>query len=144
MDTAGDVGMANLRVMMIEDDPLFAELVATRLRRSSLGPIDLETHHSLAAGLDAIRRDPPDAVLLDLHLPDAYGLKSLESVTEEFPELPVIVLTGSQTEGKAIDAIRMGAEDFLVKGKINGNAIARAVLYTVERHRARTSGERTA
>src|SRR4051794_15419860 len=77
-----------------------------------------------------------DCVLLDLDLPDAHGLAALHQLKADVPDLAVLVLTGLDDERRGIEAVGAGAQDYLVKGQIDGQALTRAVRYAVERRRA--------
>ncbi len=77
-----------------------------------------------------------DCVLLDLGLPDAIGLSALEKLRAHIPEVPVVVLTGRLDDGIGPEALAAGAQDFLVKGQVDGSGLERSVRYAVERGRA--------
>ncbi|GAB6880694.1 hypothetical protein JCM17823_29680 [Halorubrum gandharaense] len=92
------------------------------------------THESrLAAGIDRLTAESFDAVLLDLHLPDSTGLETLSRVNEEDPDTPIVVLTGVSDRETGIDALRRGAEEYLVKDEINADVLVRSVAHAVER-----------
>ena len=74
-------------------------------------------------------------VLLDLSLPDSHGLESLERLKQFSDDVPIIVLTGLDDEETAIQALKQGAQDYAIKGKINGDGLARSIRYSMERHR---------
>jgi two-component system, cell cycle response regulator len=125
--------MKPLRVLIVEDNPAYARLVKETLSDSG----GFDTH--LVARLDeAMRRladDLIDIVLLDLGLPDARGVDRFHRLGEAFPDVPVVVLTGFDDEQMAIDIVREGAQDYLVKGRAENDSLARALRYAVERHR---------
>ena len=77
-----------------------------------------------------------DAVLLDLSLPDSRGLATVEQAASLNPRLPIIVLTGLDDEGIATEAVRKGAQDYLIKGNVDGALLVRSIRYAVERKRA--------
>ena len=83
-----------------------------------------------------------DCVLLDLGLPDAQGLEALRLVLEAAPNLAVLVLTGLADEFRGMEAVASGAQDYLVKGNIDGELLRRAIRYAVERKRADESMRR--
>ncbi len=86
----------------------------------------------------ALNEWPADAecVLLDLGLPDAMGLSALEKLRAQVPDVPVVVLTGRLDDGIGPEALAAGAQDFLVKGQVDGQGLERSVRYAVERGRA--------
>ena len=81
-------------------------------------------------------------VLLDLGLPDAQGLDALHQVLDVAPNLAVLVLTGLSDEFRGIESLSSGAQDYLVKGNIDGEVLHRAIRYAVERKRADESMRR--
>jgi DNA-binding NarL/FixJ family response regulator len=97
--------------------------------------IQLTCFATLHAALDAM---PPETecLLLDLGLPDAMGLSALERLRAAVPDLPIVVLTGRPDDGIGRVALATGAQDYLVKGQVDGTAIERSVRYAVERGRA--------
>jgi serine phosphatase RsbU (regulator of sigma subunit) len=121
-------------LVLVEDDPGDALLVAEML--IDVAPdVKLTSFTSLQAALDDW---PPDAdcVLLDLGLPDAVGLTALQKLRAQIPEVPVVVLTGRIDDGIGPLALAAGAQDFLVKGQVDGRGLERSVRYAVERGRA--------
>jgi two-component system, cell cycle response regulator len=130
-----------MRVLLVEDDPEDAELV-----REALGEVAWFAHtltHAwrFAEALELLERQTFDAVLLDLWLPDASGFDTLAGVRGRSPGIPVVVLTGMDDESFGIDAVRHGAHDYLVKGRVDGKALARSIRDAIERRRGRGSSE---
>lgn len=87
----------------------------------------------LARALDALRERAVDVVLLDLTLPDAIGLAGLRAIHAAHPRLPVLVLTGLSDEELAIEAMKSGAQDYLIKGEADARLLARSIRYAIER-----------
>jgi signal transduction histidine kinase/DNA-binding response OmpR family regulator len=121
------------RVLIVEDNPGDVRLVSQALAAAKGTTFESLAVGSLAEALSAIEAALPDLVLLDLGLPDAVGLSTLASVVAAAPDLPVIVLTGSGDEEKALAAIRMGAQDYLEKGELSATTLTRAARYAFER-----------
>ena len=124
-------------MLLIEDDPGDAFLVAELLREEA-APVDVRRAQSLAEGLELLRSEPFDCVLLDLGLPDASGLAALERLREAAPHVAHLVLTGDRDDQRGIEAVAAGAQDYLVKGSVDGDGLRRAILYAVERRQADT------
>lgn len=125
-----------LRVLLVEDNPGDAHLVERALARARPGRFDLAWVDRLARGLEELTDGRYTVVLLDLDLPDARGLETLERLRAACPRpVPVVILTGRADEGQAIAALGVGAQDYLVKGTYEGTALARSIAYAVERHR---------
>ncbi|MBI2909367.1 MAG: PAS domain S-box protein [Chloroflexi bacterium] len=126
----------SLRILLIEDNPGDARLVQTQLAEA-LGPaVALDVVARLRDGLDRLRRDRFDAVLLDLELPDSQGLQTLDRVLDQAPAAPVVVLTGLDDERLGLEAVQRGAQEYLVKGPISSRSLGRVICYSVERKKA--------
>src|SRR3954467_11290314 len=125
---------APLRILLVEDDDGDALLVEELLDISG-AHVEITRAPTLA---DARRADLAeiDCVLLDLDLPDAQGLAGLHRLKTDRPDLVVLVLTGLDDERRGNEAVGAGAQDYLVKGQIDGQGLPRAVRYAVERLRA--------
>jgi diguanylate cyclase (GGDEF)-like protein len=90
----------------------------------------------LSAAIEHLRNETYEAILLDLSLPDSQGLETLDRMIRSAPQTPVVVLTGLDDEQIAVRAVQSGAQDYLVKGRIDGDLLVRAIRYAVERKRA--------
>jgi diguanylate cyclase (GGDEF)-like protein len=124
--------IASARVLLVEDDPGFASLVEQMLRGADLG---VKSVGLLADARHHLREGEVDCVLLDLSLPDARWLEGVEALREAAPELPLVVLSGLDDETVAVQAVQRGAQDYLVKGHVNGHIVSRAIRYAIERKR---------
>jgi diguanylate cyclase (GGDEF)-like protein len=124
-----------VRVLLVEDNPGDRRLVREMLRDSAADAV-LTSCDRLAAALDPIARGLADLVLLDLSLPDSHGLDGLRQLRAAAPEVPVVVLSGNSDEEVAVQAVQAGAQDYLMKGEVDGSTLARAMRYAVERQRA--------
>ena len=118
-------GILPMRVLLVEDDEGDAFLVRELLLDAG-SDVDLVRARSLAEATEAIGADV-DCVLLDLGLPDATGLDGLRTVLELSPNIAVLVLTGLDDEHRGTEAVAVGAQDYLVKGSIDGQLLTRAI-----------------
>ena len=126
----------SIRVLLVEDNAGDARLVREHLADApGAQGFVLENSPTLTLAAAAYAQTPPDVVLLDLSLPDSFGLETLARWQALAPALPVIVLTGSDDEAMAVAAVREGAQDYLVKGRIDGNLLSQAIRYAIERKR---------
>jgi two-component system, cell cycle sensor histidine kinase and response regulator CckA len=126
------VGELDLRVLLVEDDRAFA----TFLEAALLGGQEaaaVRIAYDLADAREALTAVSVDAVLLDLNLPDSQGLATLRGILEASPDVAVVVLTGVDDAGVARSALRLGAQDWLVKGEADPRALERALRYAIER-----------
>jgi PAS domain S-box-containing protein len=126
----------SLRMLMVEDNPADADFIRELLPESGPAPYQIASVARLAEALTRLERKDVDLVLLDLGLPDSQGLATLHQLRQAAPEVAVIVLTGTDDAGLGAAAIRDGAQDYLVKGQVNGSLLTRAVRYAWERKRA--------
>lgn len=124
------------RVLLVEDNPADAVLVAELLRDHSPGEFTLSVCTSLHDAHGCLDRTSPDCVLLDLSLSDAQGLDGVESIRDRHRTIPLVVLTGNPDGVLALRAVHRGAQDYLVKNAADAGQIARAIRYAVERKRA--------
>ena len=90
----------------------------------------------LSEALKALAEERFDLVLLDLSLPDAKGIDTFIRFHASAPGVPVVVLTGLRDEATGVHAVQAGAQDYLVKGDVDGNTLARAIRHGIERNKA--------
>lgn len=131
--------MAAPRVLLIEDDGDYAYILRRMLSETGGGALPVEHVDRLAAGITRLDEGGVDVVLLDLDLPDSFGLDTFLAVHRRAPEIPVVVLTGLDDETVAVGAVRRGAQDYLVKGDFGGQLLARAIRYAIERNHLQQS-----
>lgn len=124
-----------LRVLVVEDNPVDAGLVRALLHHPAVGPFLVQVVDRLSEALERLHSAPPGVVLLDLTLPDARELQGLRAILKARPDLPVVILSGTADEATALQAVSEGAQDYLVKGRIDPDLLARALRYSVERQR---------
>ena len=124
----------HIKILLIEDSESDAGLIQAHLSRSKSQPV---VHHEemLADGIDWLKHDAIDIVLLDLNLPDSDGLNTFTDLYREFPATPVVILAGQAHEEMAITAISLGAQDYLSKSKIDADSLSRSIRYAIERGR---------
>jgi diguanylate cyclase (GGDEF)-like protein len=122
-------------VLLIEDDPYDAELTMAALGEIRSFPCVVERSETLSGGLERLSRGGVDLVLLDLGLPDSLGLGTFEMAYIQYPDIPIIILSGLADEETAIKTVQEGAQDYLVKGNFDANLLARSIRYAIERHR---------
>jgi DNA-binding response OmpR family regulator len=124
-----------LSLLLIEDDRADAVLVQ-ELIADSVAEIRVAWAPSMADAEGVLARERPDCVLLDLHLPDATGFDGIARIAERDATLPVVVLTGLNDEQFGVSAVASGAQDYLVKGRVEPDVLRRTLLYAIERKRA--------
>src|SRR5689334_14357709 len=125
-----------IRVLLVEDNAGDARLILELLRELPAEDFDLERVDRLAPALERLGAAGVDVVLLDLGLPDSEGLETYWRAHREAPDEPIVVISGLDDERMALEAVRAGAQDYLVKGRIEGQLLARVIHYAIERKRA--------
>ncbi len=129
----------SVTILLIEDSLADARLLQEVLRGSPFSNSRLLHVQRLQAAttlLDRAEQEAIAVVLLDLTLPDSYGLASLDTITHHAPQLPIVVLTNTNDDQLALQAVRHGAQDYLIKRQINAEMLSRAVHYAIERKQA--------
>jgi Flp pilus assembly CpaE family ATPase len=132
-----------VRLLLIEDDPGDAGLVREMLSGAQGARFSVEWVQALLPGMVRLRRGEIDMVLLDLSLPDSQGLEALTALRSCAPDLPVVILTGLEDALLAHEAVRCGAQDYLIKGELSSGALARILSYAMLRHRKQTAALRS-
>jgi len=131
-----------IRVLLIEDDLIFAEMIRDMLENSQMPSFQMEHQDSIAGALEYLNKGEPQVVLLDLWLPDSKGLDTFQRIHTWAPQVPVIVMSGMDEESMAVQAVRRGAQDYLVKKNVDRDLLSRAILYARERHHLQTALEK--
>ena len=121
-------------ILLIEDNPGDAQLVKIYMKDAAF-KYELFLAETLFEGQDVINKQEVDIVLLDLSLPDTQGFKTLNLYLEKVPDVPVIVLTGVNNEIVGYQAVKAGAQDYLVKGQFEGKLLGRSIRYAIQRHK---------
>ena len=125
-----------IRLLLIEDNPGDVRLIKEMLRGPDGQWFDLESAETFAHGLARAREAAFDVLLLDLSLPDSSGIETLTRACAELPETAIVVLTGYDDQTVGVQAVQQGAQDYLVKGDVDGKLLRRTINYAMERHRA--------
>ncbi|MEB3827723.1 hybrid sensor histidine kinase/response regulator [Phormidium sp. CCY1219] len=120
-------------ILLVEDHLGDAELLQEILSLVSADRFHIDWVQRVSQALECLGEVGFDVVLLDLSLPDSQGLETLMRVQAAAPTVPIVVLTGSNDQQLAIAAVRNGAQDYLVKGQLDGAGISRAIYYAIER-----------
>jgi PAS domain S-box-containing protein len=123
-----------MKIILIEDSTEDSELIQAMLVGAGNCNV-IRKADRLSSGLRLLEEDIFDVMLLDLGLPDSVGLDCLMRIKNQKPELPIIVLTGLSDEALAVNALSLGAQDYLVKGNLDADSLYRALRYSVERQR---------
>jgi Flp pilus assembly CpaE family ATPase len=130
-----------LTVLLIEDSPDYAALVQQWLSLRSDIAFVLHWTDSLQAGLYRLKQGGVDVILLDLGLPDSSGADTFGRTKLHAAGVPVILLTGEDSEPIALQLVREGAQDYLVKSSCNGDSLAKAIQYAVVRNASRPTAK---
>ncbi len=128
-----------LRVLHVEDDPVHVRLVERMVRRD--GHATAFAVATLGDAVAVLGSDKFDVCLLDLTLPDSVGLATMRAIHKAQPYLPIVVLTGQEDPWMALAAMKMGAQDFLVKGHLDPTSVVRALRFAMLRNRASSDAE---
>jgi DNA-binding response OmpR family regulator len=134
-----DDDRAAVRLLLVEDD--VGDAVLTRELLFDAG-LDMSLDRTMNLGdAEARAADEADCVLLDLGLPDAGGLDAVTRIRHVAPELAIIVLTGLDDDRRRAEALEAGAQDYIVKGSVDGDELAQRVRAAIERRRRELTSE---
>lgn len=122
----------HISILLFEDNSVDADLVGKCLQLSGLSH-DIVRVECLSAGLSALKQKRFDLMLLDLSLPDSTGLDTLKAVAKAAAAEVIIVLTGADDEQLSLEALQMGAQDYLYKDELGGEILRRSIRYALER-----------
>jgi diguanylate cyclase (GGDEF)-like protein len=122
-------------VLLIEDNPGDARLIREMIGQAPDASFELHLADRLSRGLERLAAGEIALVLLDLSLPDSAGLDTFAKVYAESPAVPIIVLTGNDDQTLALSAVKAGAQDYLVKGRLDAELLLRSMHYSIERKR---------
>lgn len=124
-----------IKVLLVEDNPGDARLVQEMVRETGSASVEFEHVDRLGEARRRLGKGRFDIVLLDLNLPDSEGLATVVHARDWARSTPIVVLTGLNDEQMAIDALQAGAQDYLVKGRMDGRSTVRAIRFAMERAR---------
>jgi FixJ family two-component response regulator len=130
-----------IHILIVEDSDADAHLAKVFLTSGMRGGFRLERAGTLANALGRLVQGGIDVVLLDLNLSDSQGLETFEQVNGRSRDVPVIVLTSWDEEDAAVEAVRRGAQDYLVKGKTSAEFLVRSLRFAMVRAAARRRHE---
>jgi len=123
------------KILLVEDNPGDVRLLREALAEITESTFELTDCETVAQALEFLLKSKPDVVLSDLGLPDSQGLEAVRRIRSAAPEIPLVVLTALNDESLAVESLKEGAQDYLVKGRIDGGAIGHALRYAMERQR---------
>jgi PAS domain S-box-containing protein len=126
-----------IRVLLVEDNPGDALLIREYLRDAPDARFALATETSLTPALARLATEQPDAVLLDLSLPDSHGFATFERTLAAAPRSAIVVMSGLDDRALAVRTVTAGAEDYLVKGQVSALLLPRTIRHAIERKRIR-------
>src|SRR2546425_2064710 len=124
-----------IKVLFVEGDLIFARAVRESLSALTASRIELQVSENLDDATRRLNERRYDAVLLNLFLADSRGMSTFAKVHSQVPTLPIVILTGYDNESLAIEAVRQGAQDYLVRSKVDGKILSRVLRYAIERKR---------
>jgi diguanylate cyclase (GGDEF)-like protein len=124
-----------LNILLVEDNPGDARLFKEALNEAHAPNFSLLHCTSLAQALDRLPAAQPDVIVVDLGLPDAFGIDVVRRTRMGAPAVPVVVLTSRTDEALGLQALHEGAQDYLIKGELDPRLLARALRYAIERQR---------
>jgi len=129
-------------VLLVEDNQDHSALIQAEIEAAGMGEFDVMVVGTLTAALAALADFQPDIALLDLTLPEAAGIDTLQRFRAAAPAVPVIVCSADDSEKMALQAIQEGAQDYFTKMGLDGKALRRTMLMGVARHKLQDTWEK--
>ena len=125
-----------INILLVEDNPDDVAMFERMLVRANTVQFELTHCNKLSSALALLSNKSFGIILLDLSLPDGKGLETVVRTHAAVPNLPIVVMSGLADEELAVQALQEGAQDYLVKDKVDGNLLIRAMRYAIERKHA--------
>lgn len=122
-----------IKVLMIEDSMGDGQYISAIIKEEDWVDISIEQAFRLSSGIDKLKKGHYDVILLDLTLPDSFGLDTVEKLLSEVKDIPVVIMTGLEDEELGMKAVRLGAQDYLIKLQIDGKTLVRSIVYAMAR-----------
>ena len=132
-----------LKILLIQSDPAEAARIRTMLSQAEGLSFDLDWVAALLPGLDRLAKGDVDIVLLDSSLPDSHGLDAVGALRMHAPAVPIVILSGLDSEAFALRAVQIGAQDYLVKRKMEPDLLCRSLRYAIVRQKSQADCSRT-
>jgi PAS domain S-box-containing protein len=134
----------SIKLLLIEDNAELSRLISGMLSQTENPSFQITSATHLSQGVEHLAAGAIDLVVLDLALPDAQGLEGLNQLRAQNPAVPIVVLTGLEDENTALESLREGAQDYLLKGEMSQPMLVRAIRYAIERQRGEEARSRLA
>jgi phosphoserine phosphatase RsbU/P len=122
-----------LHILVVEDNPDHADLIRLHLTRSQEARVVVQHAERLSEGFQKLDGGGIDAVLLDMMLPDSTGMETVSRMHAHAPAVPIVVLTSAEGDQYGIEAVHYGADDYIFKGRMDGQSLIRSIRYAIER-----------
>ena len=123
-----------IKILLVEDDRADAYLIRELLSEARV-QLDIRHADKISSALECLEEERLDVILTDLGLPDSQGFETFCKIRDKAPDTPIIVLTGLVDEEFAINAVQKGAQDYLVKGRVDAISLSKSIRYSIERHK---------
>lgn len=130
------------KILLIEDNPGDVRLIREMLKEAGADLFELKYVDRLSLGLEFLKEEDFDVILLDLGLPDSQGIATLTGTLAQTSKVPVVVLTGLADDVLGVRAVHEEAQDYLIKGQLDGKLLVRSIRYAIERKRMEKEKEK--
>jgi len=129
-----------IKILLIENDPDYAAQVRKMLSEAQGNPFELQCCEALLPGLDWLAKGGVNVVLIDASLPDCHGLDAVQALRMHAPSVPIVILSRVDSEALALRAAQIGAQDYLVKDKLEPDRLCRSLRCAIVRQKTQTDG----
>jgi two-component system cell cycle response regulator len=127
--------VTKIKILLIEDVPSDAQLIEIYLKEVFSETHTLTIASNLSQGKGSISKEKFDVIISDMNLPDSHGINTLINILSLDIKIPVIILTDHDSESFGLNAVKLGAADFLNKHQLNSLILQRSIIYSIERNK---------
>ena len=125
--------MNNTKLLIVEDDSIFLNALVWQLTQMGYDAINIVSAESLEQSRELKSEFIPEVILLDLNIKDCHGIKTYEEITSLYPDSAIVILSGMNDEAIALDIVKKGAQDYLLKSDVSSKILSKTIEYSKER-----------
>ncbi len=130
-----------MKILLLEDDTFFANQIVNIVLGDKKLNIEMHHRHLLSETIDFLAKNQIDLIICDLNVTDSQGLETFIKLHQSYRDTPIIILSGDEDEALALKAVKIGAQDYLMKREVKANLLIRSIQYAIQRKNERLQAE---